>query len=167
MRTHTLAAAVVVASLTLPTAQAVAHTASPSSASSADQVEHRGTVRPRAHHFEAKVIRLTNARRADHGRRALTASRCADKFAEPWTRHLAKIQKLVHQSLDPFLDCPHTSYAGENIAYGYETPRAVVRAWMHSDGHRANILSRHFHRIGVAAWRATNGQTYTTQDFLG
>jgi uncharacterized protein YkwD len=164
MRTHTLAAAVVVASLALPTAQAMAHTSPPSSL---DRVEQRGTVKPRTDRFEAKVIRLTNARRADHGRKALKASGCADKFAEPWTRHLAKIQKLVHQSLEPFLECPHTSWAGENIAYGYETPRDVVRAWMHSEGHRANILSRHFHRIGVAAWRATNGQTYTTQDFLG
>jgi uncharacterized protein YkwD len=38
---------------------------------------------------------------------------------------------------------------------------------MHSAGHRANILNRHFHRIGVSGWRATNGQTYATQDFLG
>jgi uncharacterized protein YkwD len=38
---------------------------------------------------------------------------------------------------------------------------------MHSPGHRANILSPRFHRIGVSGWRATNGQTYATQDFLG
>jgi uncharacterized protein YkwD len=95
------------------------------------------------------------------------AAACADKYAEPWTRHLARRQVLEHQDLTPMLSCPHTSYAGENIAFGYETPRALVRAWMHSPGHRANILSRHFDRIGVAGWRATNGVTYATQDFLG
>ena len=168
MRIHSLASAAIAATLLLPTAQAVARTGVPSApASSPAGAEQRGTVRPRADRFEAKVIRLTNARRHDHGRKPLKASACADSFAEPWTRHLAKTQQLVHQSLDPFLDCPHTSWAGENIAYGYETPRAVVRAWMHSEGHRANILSRHFDRIGVAAWRAANGQTYSTQDFLG
>lgn len=30
--------------------------------------------------------------------------------------------------------------AGENIAYGYSTPAAVMNAWMNSPGHRANIL---------------------------
>jgi hypothetical protein len=67
----------------------------------------------------------------------------------------------------PMLRCPHTHTAGENIAYGYESPRALVSAWMHSEGHRANILNPHFHRIGVSGWRATNGTTYATQDFLG
>jgi uncharacterized protein YkwD len=80
---------------------------------------------------------------------------------------MARTQVLEHQSLDPFFDCRNVSSAGENIAYGYETPRALVSAWMHSAGHRANILNRHFHRIGVSGWRATNGQTYATQDFLG
>jgi uncharacterized protein YkwD len=125
------------------------------------------TVTPRSDAWEAKVLRLTNARRKAHGVRPLKANRCADRLAERWTRHMARTQVLEHQSLTPFFDCPHTSYAGENIAYGYETPRALVSAWMHSPGHRANILSRHFHRIGVAGWRATNGQTYATQDFLG
>ena len=29
------------------------------------------------------------------------------------------------------------------------TPRAIVRAWMHSPGHRANILDRPFPEIGI------------------
>jgi uncharacterized protein YkwD len=74
---------------------------------------------------------------------------------------------LEHQSLDPFFDCPRTSTAGENIASGFSTPRALVSAWMHSPGHRANILNPHFHRIGVSGWRATDGVTYATQDFVG
>ena len=74
---------------------------------------------------------------------------------------------LVHQDLTPLLSCPHTDAAGENIAYGYETPGELVSAWMHSPLHRANILSRQFHRIGVSGWRATDGTTYATQDFVG
>ena len=36
---------------------------------------------------------------------------------------------------------------GENIGYGsgsLSTPRSIVRGWMNSAGHRANILSRSF-----------------------
>lgn len=42
---------------------------------------------------------------------------------------------------------------GENLAWGERhkgTPRALVKAWMHSPGHRANILKPQFRDIGVA-----------------
>jgi uncharacterized protein YkwD len=160
---RTLVAGLLAAGLLLPTAGAVAH----ASGAAPETTPRAATVKPRSDHWEKRVLALTNARREDHGRRPLKANDCADGFAEPWTKHMATKQVLEHQDLAPMLDCPHTSYAGENIAYGYETPRSLVRAWMHSEGHRANILSRHFHRIGVSGWRATNGTTYATQDFLG
>jgi uncharacterized protein YkwD len=151
------------ATLVLPAAAAEAsHAQEPNRTS-----PRAGTVHPRSDAWEAKVLRLTNARRAAHGRKPLKASSCADKFAESWTRHMASREVLKHQSLTPFFTCPHTSYAGENIAEGYSTPRALVSAWMHSPGHRANILSPHFHRIGIAGWVSKHGVTYATQDFLG
>ena len=39
--------------------------------------------------------------------------------------------------------------AGENIASGYRSPESVVNGWLNSPGHRANILSAEFGRIGV------------------
>jgi uncharacterized protein YkwD len=168
MRSPNLAVGLLAAALVLPAAQAAAHAPpTPRPGPEASRADRAATVQPRSDRWEAKVLKLTNARRTAHGRKPLKANRCADGFAESWTRHMAAKQVLRHQPLDPFFSCPHTTSAGENIAYGYETPRALVSAWMHSEGHRANILSRHFHRIGVAGWRATNGQTYATQDFLG
>ncbi len=41
---------------------------------------------------------------------------------------------------------------GENIAWGggdRGSPRGIVRSWMRSSGHRANILDRDFEHIGV------------------
>jgi uncharacterized protein YkwD len=41
---------------------------------------------------------------------------------------------------------------GENLAWGsgpLATPRATVRAWMHSADHRANVLDRHFADVGI------------------
>ena len=60
---------------------------------------------------------------------------------------------------------------GENIAYGESrtgTPKAIVRAWMHSPGHRYNILNPQFRQIGVGFARGTppepgaGGSTITT-----
>jgi uncharacterized protein YkwD len=49
---------------------------------------------------------------------------------------------------------------GENIAWGVReegTPRSIVSAWMHSSGHRANILNRDFRELGVGFSPGTPG----------
>lgn len=49
---------------------------------------------------------------------------------------------------------------GENIAWGMEsrgTPRAIVDAWMHSSGHRANILSNDFRDVGIGFVKGSPG----------
>ena len=60
---------------------------------------------------------------------------------------------------------------GENIAWGMDSrgrPSEIVKAWMNSPGHRANILSRQFREIGVGFASGTpssssaNGGIYTT-----
>ena len=162
MRSRSLSAALLAAALALPAAATVAH-----ASSGAPGPARASHVKPRSNAWEAKVLKLTNARRKAHGRKPLKAAKCPDRLAEHWTRHMARTHDFEHQSLDPFFDCVNVHAAGENIAFGYETPRALVSGWMHSPGHRANILSRHFHRIGVSGWRDTDGRTYATQDFIG
>ena len=54
--------------------------------------------------------------------------------------------------------------AGENIARGYATPKAVVDGWMNSKGHRENILNKTYTEIGVG--RVADGN-YWTQMFIG
>jgi uncharacterized protein YkwD len=41
------------------------------------------------------------------------------------------------------------SSVGENIAYGYGTPTAVMDGWVASSGHRANILNSSYTHIGI------------------
>jgi uncharacterized protein YkwD len=62
---------------------------------------------------------------------------------------------------------------GENLGYGTTgaaTPASIVSAWMHSAGHRANILEGRFHFIGIGIASGTpdgqGGATYST-DFGG
>jgi uncharacterized protein YkwD len=60
---------------------------------------------------------------------------------------------------------------GENIAWGSGgngTPEKIVKSWMNSSGHRANILSSRFDEIGVGYTKGTisskkaNGAIMTT-----
>ncbi len=62
------------------------------------------------------------------------------------------------------------SDAGENIATGFATPRAVVAAWMASAGHCRNILDPNFRLTGlgvdprpVRGW--ASGAATWTEDF--
>lgn len=115
------------------------------------------------------VLVKVNAQRAKRGLRPLRATACLTrKVAQPWAKHLAETETLVHQDLSPiFTTCPGLSRVGENIAYGYPTAGAVVKAWMNSPGHRANILNRRFTKIGLGLARSSDGTKYWVQDFGG
>lgn len=49
---------------------------------------------------------------------------------------------------------------GENIAVGQSTPAAVMDSWMDSEGHRANIMSSDFGKLGVGFVQAPGGYQY-------
>lgn len=55
--------------------------------------------------------------------------------------------------------------SGENIAYGQRTPQEVMKGWMNSQGHRANILNKDFTTIGVGYHQNSAGTGYWTQLF--
>ena len=57
--------------------------------------------------------------------------------------------------------------AGENIAWGQKSPGEVMRGWMESAGHRANILNESFSSIGVGFYQDAAGRTYWVQLFTG
>ncbi len=56
--------------------------------------------------------------------------------------------------------------AGENIAAGYESPGSVVKGWMNSPGHRANILSPSYTKMGIAWAYSDDMYIYWTQNFI-
>lgn len=50
---------------------------------------------------------------------------------------------------------------GENISAGNPGVRAACRGWMHSPGHRANILDPRFKRVGGGFARTSEGRYHT------
>jgi uncharacterized protein YkwD len=55
------------------------------------------------------------------------------------------------------------SSVGENVAIGPESPE-IHTGWMHSPGHRANILGVNFNALGVGVVER-DGQLYAVEDF--
>lgn len=115
--------------------------------------------------YESRVVKRTNHRRATHDRVALHRRACVTRYAERWARHMARTETMVHQHLTPILRACGLRLVGENIAYGYPTAKSVVRAWMASPGHRANILTRRYRQIGVGAARDSHGVMWVSQVF--
>ncbi len=120
--------------------------------------------------FAAEVVKLVNEERAAYGLSAL--SQDAGIQAAAQIRSYEQVELFSHtrpngSSCFTVLSENGISYrgAGENIAYGQKTPAQVVEAWMNSSGHRANILSKNFTKIGVGCYKSNNGTIYWTQLF--
>ena len=121
--------------------------------------------------YEQEVIRLTNLERAKYGLKPLTEDWELSRVARYKSQDMHDRRYFDHNS--PTYGTPFQmmkafglSYrsAGENIAMGYRTPQAVVTGWMNSSGHRANILSSSYTKIGVGYVADGN---YWTQQFIG
>ena len=120
--------------------------------------------------YEQEVIRLVNEIRAKNGLNALTYDWELSRVARFKSQDMKDNNYFAHNS--PVYGTPFQmiksfgiSYrtAGENIAKGYATPQAVVNGWMNSAGHRANILSASYTKIGVGYVASGN---YWTQMFI-
>lgn len=116
--------------------------------------------------YQHQIFTATNHQRARHHRVAFKRQRCVQKYAVRQARRMARQDRMFHQDLGRVLrDCGLRA-AGENVAYGYRSGRSVVNdGWMHSKGHRANILNRQFRLLGVGARRSADGTWYAAQVF--
>jgi uncharacterized protein YkwD len=108
----------------------------------------------------------TNAQRAEAGRSELTTDKCLRRAAVRQATRMARDKEIFHQDLGAVLQGCHLTMAGENVAAGFRTGSSVVDdGWMHSEGHRANILNPSFRLIGIGARKASNGRWYVAQVF--
>lgn len=106
---------------------------------------------------ERLVIKFTNEERMKRGLTALKVSPALLNLSRQKSANMAKSQNLSHGVP------PRPSVGGENIAWNQADAKEVVRSWMNSDGHRANILNRGYSTIGVGM--AVGNGPYWTQQF--
>jgi uncharacterized protein YkwD len=110
--------------------------------------------------MSAAILCLLNGERQGHGLTSLHSSGQLAKAAKAWANRMVAQRFFAHEagSSSPLSRIKRTGYVhgvwqiGENIAWGngpLATPRAIVNGWMHSPGHRANILHGQFKDIGI------------------
>ncbi len=138
------------------------------------------------HQAREAVLCLVNRERARHGRHALRASQSLNLAAGRHSLDMVHRRYFSHDGpgghdVADRVRAAHWAPGrsawrlGENIAWGtgrYGTPRSIVSMWMHSSGHRANILDRRYHEFGAgvaagAPIRWPGGAGTYTMDFGG
>lgn len=101
--------------------------------------------------FAVEVQRLVNVERAKVGAAPLRLS--SDLMDAAAVRAEEITQSFSHQRPDGSscftLVRNQNRTMGENIAAGSATPEAVIDQWMHSKGHRENMLDKRFKELGV------------------
>ena len=122
----------------------------------------------------ADVVRLTNAERARQRLAPLASSVRLMRAAQIHAEQMVRAGRLDHEL--PRAKYPRTEdrlkavkYAwrvwAENVAYGPNNPDDVMRIWMKSQGHRANIMNARVTEIGVGHARDKTGRIYWVQLF--
>ncbi|MCH1950912.1 CAP domain-containing protein [Enterocloster sp. OA13] len=121
--------------------------------------------------FANEVVRLVNEERAKAGLPALTVDRGAASAAQVRAKEIEKSFSHTRPDGSSFNSAlteagVNFSGAGENIAYGQNSPEKVMEGWMNSSGHRANILNSSYTSIGVGHYQNASGVNYWTQLFI-
>lgn len=160
MRRHLMAVAA--AAVLAPTA--FAGDASAATCANADKHPSQATVKQ----LRAATVCLVNVERRKHGRRALRANSGLALAGQRHARDMVRKRYFAHDSLggrDFKARIARAGYLrggsavlGENLAWGSHgraTPRSIVRGWMNSPGHRANVLQPRFREIGIGIVRAS------------
>ena len=107
---------------------------------------------------------LVNRERTRRGLPALRANRTLQASARAYARDMVRRSFFDHVSPSGatlterirentrYLAGALRWQIGENLAWGTgsrSTPAQIVRGWMHSPGHRANIVNRGFREMGL------------------
>lgn len=119
--------------------------------------------------WHAEVVRLINQERSARMLNQFHEHAALDNFAQAHTDFMADHKVLDHNegNIDFRSRVAHSGIsfgsAAENIALSFPTPAAVVKGWMNSPGHRANILGN-YAEIGIGR-SVTGNMIYWTTDF--
>ena len=121
--------------------------------------------------LEGDIAYLSNKQRVAHGCKALHVDSRLTTAGRGQSAFMAATGSFSHIGRGGITFDARIRAAGysrprsENIAWGYRSGVEVVKAWMASPEHRANLLDCTAKSFGVGAVYAANGNPYFTQDF--
>jgi len=125
---------------------------------------------------ETSLLRVMNRVRAQHGLGRLTLDPRLQRAARAHSRQMIGSNVFEHGAFGSRMAQFNVTgnVAGENLAWGTGargTAVGIVRAWLASPEHRANLLRPSFTRVGIAdllgVFQGFRGAHVVTADFAG
>ena len=122
------------------------------------------------------LIQAVNQTRAAHGLRPLQVDTSLTHAAGAHSAEMVRGDYFSHGDFHSRMVAFHVHgpAAGENLAWGngsFAQPPTIIREWLASPAHRANLLRPGWTRIGIGLAHGTflgnGGATVVTADFAG
>ena len=105
-----------------------------------------------------QALPFVNALRVEAGKDELIFDPVLERAALEWSKEQALRGKISHHNFKKRMrQAGIKSPAAENVAFGQDSVKAVVRAWHGSRGHRRNMLGI-YNRMGVAVAQNANSE---------
>jgi uncharacterized protein YkwD len=119
----------------------------------------------------ARPAEMISNYRLQHGEGRVTLDTSLNRVAQDQATAMAAKDLLDHSALAPFnsrVASLGSTYAAENIAYGYSDFPRTLDQWIDSAGHRKNLLMHEASRVGVASAKSpATGRTYWAMVIAG
>ncbi|MFV0566665.1 MAG: CAP domain-containing protein [Flavobacteriaceae bacterium] len=119
--------------------------------------------------IEKEILVLINTYRQDLGLNSLSDLEIVRSVAFSHTDYMVKTNDVSHANFhkrsEYLMENASADKVSENVAYGYTSAETVVKAWIASEGHKANIVGD-YTDFGLSAEQDVNGKWYFTNIFI-
>lgn len=113
------------------------------------------------------LLKIHNSERSDKSVDSLELDESLCSYAQKHAENMAKKGRLTHSSMSDLSVLAGTGSVAENIAWGQATEEEVMASWMNSSGHKQNIMSPRFKKVGFGAKEDSRGRLYWCAVFSG
>ena len=125
---------------------------------------------PNSDQTRAELLKRHNRERREEGEKPLKLNAKLTAAAQEYADYLAKNGKFSHTAKGTMSsrvkDAGYKPRAvGENIAVGQSSTSSVLKSWMHSEGHKKNILSDKYSEVGFGIAKDKKGRLLWVTDF--
>lgn len=124
---------------------------------------------PEAKSIEVEILERINNHRLSLGLTPLSEMTMVKSVAQSHTDYMVDNDEVSHHNFfsrsDYLKSNAGAKKVSENVAYGYSSAEAVVRAWIKSEAHKEN-LEGDYSNFDISAEKNAEGRWYYTNIFI-
>ena len=120
--------------------------------------------------LELDILNLVNMHRETKGIQALEKMNIVSSVALTHTNYMVETGKVDHFNFperhENLVLKAEAQMVGENVAYGFNSSKGVVEAWLQSKEHKEIIENDAYTHFGISIGKDLENRNYFTQIFI-